>query len=256
MSPDPTTREIARARLALITAADPVPPGPRRALEPDPQDAIEPDLPDRLTGNGPAGPAGMLVDVSRRHLVVVALILLCGVGFAVVSLTSSRASPVPVVSPDVRVTSPSPSPQPTPMLRVHVLGAVREPGVVVVPLGSIVDDALAAAGGLQDQADVGDLNLAAPLSDGQQVVVGTTVAPRGEVIGGSGGDAGPAGAPVDLNRASTGQLEELPGVGPVLAGAIIAHREQHGPFTSVSQLQEVAGIGAKTFARLEPLVRV
>ena len=156
-------------------------------------------------------------------------------------------------------------------LVVHVLGAVRHPGLVRLPAGARVADAIKSAGGLRDDADPDELNLAQPLDDGVQVVVGTHRHPEGEVrssgggtsgtgstasSGGSGGSAAGSGASVDLNQASVEQLDTLPGVGPVTAQKIVDWREQHGRFTKADELQEVDGIGPKTYARLAPHVRV
>jgi competence protein ComEA len=146
---------------------------------------------------------------------------------------------------------------------VHVAGAVVSPGVRRLPPGSRVTDALDAAGGALPAADLPRINLAAPLVDGQQVYV-----PKpGEevpVAAGAGlpagtGDAGGGpvpGAPVDVNTATAEQLDTLPGVGPATASAIIAHREQHGPFTSVDQLLDVRGIGEAKLEQLRDLVSV
>ncbi len=123
-------------------------------------------------------------------------------------------------------------------------------------------DALAAAGGLREDADPAELNLAGVLNDGSQVLVGTRTAPRGEVREGSGAPG--SGLPgtsttiavVDLNTATLAQLDVLPGVGPVTAQAILDYRSKHRRFTTVEELQEVDGIGAKTYAQIAPHVRV
>jgi competence protein ComEA len=147
---------------------------------------------------------------------------------------------------------------------VHVAGAVVSPGVRRLPPGSRVTDALDAAGGALPGADLPRINLAAPLVDGQQVYVPkpgeeVPVAAGAGLPGGAGatGPGGPVpGAPVDLNTATAEQLETLPGVGPATAAAIIAHREQHGPFTSVDQLLDVRGIGEAKLEQLRDLVSV
>jgi competence protein ComEA len=130
--------------------------------------------------------------------------------------------------------------------------------VVELPDGAIVRDAIDAAGGLVEGADAALLNLAAALSDGSQVVIGTAEEPLGEVRGEAGGGGAPGGggdgAAIDLNAATAAELEALPGVGPVTASAIVAWREENGRFTSVDELQEISGIGPKTLEKLRPLV--
>lgn len=153
-------------------------------------------------------------------------------------------------------------------LVVHVTGAVGEPGVVELPAGSRVVDAVRAAGGLTREADESSVNLARPLVDGEQLWVGrpgeeppagwSPPAQGGSDGGGSrdatGGGAEPA--PLDLNAATQADLEELPGIGPVTAGHILTWRDEHGRFSRVDELLEVSGIGERTLAQLEPLVTV
>lgn len=144
-------------------------------------------------------------------------------------------------------------------LTVHVAGAVAAPGLVELPVGARVADALEAAGGLVLDADTSPLNLARELADGERVDVGRIGDPTPAGGTGPGVDSttpGGAGAPIDLNRATADQLEVLPGVGPVLASRIVAHREANGPFTEVGQLRDVSGIGEKTFQDLADLVDV
>jgi competence protein ComEA len=129
-----------------------------------------------------------------------------------------------------------------------------------LPDNARVQDAIDAAGGLTRQADPGELNLAQLLSDGQQVLIGTARHPAGEVReqpGSSDASSGPtAQGALDLNRANQAQLEELPEVGPVTAQAILAWRQEHGRFTRIEELQEVDGIGPKTYGQIAPHVRV
>lgn len=137
---------------------------------------------------------------------------------------------------------------------VHVVGAVATPGVRRLPVGARVVDAIDASGGATPDADLARVNLAAVLTDGQQVVVprpGEVLAPVGSAAAGADGAAtGVAGAPINVNTATAAELEELPGVGPATAEAIIAHRESVGPFSSVDDLLDVRGIGE---AKLEQL---
>ncbi|MFF0746569.1 ComEA family DNA-binding protein [Streptomyces sp. NPDC004111] len=128
---------------------------------------------------------------------------------------------------------------------VDVSGGVRRPGVHRLPAGSRVADALRMAGGVKAGQDIGGLNRARVLTDGEQVVVGGPAPPVAGAAGVPG--AGPAGAPqagpVSLNTATVEQLDTLPGVGPVLARHIVDYRTQHGGFRSVEELREVDGIG-------------
>jgi len=137
---------------------------------------------------------------------------------------------------------------------VSVVGQVGAPGLVTLPAGARVADALAAAGGLLPGADATVVNAAALLSDGQQVAVGVPGAapPTGSDPGSGAADAGP----VDLNTATVADLDALPGIGPVLAQRIVDHRTAHGPFTSVEELDDVSGIGPAIFADLAERVRV
>jgi len=142
---------------------------------------------------------------------------------------------------------------------VHVAGAVATPGVQRLDAGSRVIDAVGAAGGLAPDADASRLNLAAELVDGQQVYV-VRVGEAAPAVAGSGGpEPSPGGGPeppIDLNTASAADLEELPGIGPATAEAIVDHREQHGPFPSVESLLDVRGIGDAKLAELRDRVVV
>ncbi|HSU37885.1 MAG TPA: helix-hairpin-helix domain-containing protein [Propionibacteriaceae bacterium] len=205
---------------------------------------------------------------SRRHLGVVAVLLVVALvcaGWALFRArpvaVASSGYPVPTVSTPATAAAATPEPADragAAEMVVHVLGGVRRPGLVRLPSGARVQDAIDAAGGLTRSADPDDLNLAQPLADGQQIVIGTERHPDGEVREAGGADAEPGGAPsrMDLNRATPAQLEELPGVGPVTAANIVAWRQQHQRFTRVEELQEVDGIGPKTYAQIAPHVRV
>ena len=158
------------------------------------------------------------------------------------------------------------------LLNIHVVGAVRSPGVVTVAPGARVEDAVKAAGGLKG-ADASGINLARPLADGEQVIVprpGETppvpsppAAPAGgqPASGGAGNTSGTSGASaasalVNLNTADAAALDTLPGVGPVLAQRILDWRTEHGRFSSVDELGEVSGIGDKALERLRSKVTV
>jgi competence protein ComEA len=133
-------------------------------------------------------------------------------------------------------------------LVVDVVGAVRRPGVYRLRHGARVEEAVARAGGLTPRADPVAVNLAAPLVDGEQVVV----AVRG-TAGASGGSGSAPGAPVSLSTATAEQLDALPGVGPVTAQKIVEFRQQHG-FTSVDDLDAIPGFGPARLANLKGLV--
>jgi competence protein ComEA len=135
-------------------------------------------------------------------------------------------------------------------LVVHVVGAVRRPGLYRLRDGARVADAVARAGGATRRADVSLVNLAAPVADGTQVVV-----PRRAPAAASGGANAPEtpAGPLHLNTATLEQLDELPGVGPSTAQKILDFRQQHGAFTSIDELDAIPGIGP---ARLEQLREV
>jgi competence protein ComEA len=176
-----------------------------------------------------------------------------------VSVTSSVADVLPS-STGAPVAGPAPpSPTPTASVVVDVAGKVRRPGVYTLAAGSRVYEALRAAGGVRRGASTLALNLAAPVLDGEQIVVGVaSVAP----VAGPPPGASPAAtsatsaALIDLNTATLEQLESLPGVGPVLGQNILDWRNANGRFTSVDQLSDVSGIGDVRLAQLRPLVTV
>jgi competence protein ComEA len=135
---------------------------------------------------------------------------------------------------------------------VSVVGLVARPGLVTLPSGARVAEAVEAAGGLLPEADPASVNLAAVVTDGQQVAVGM---PGGSGVATTDTATGPPGL-LDLNTAGVPELDGLPGIGPVLAQRIVDHRTREGPFTSVDQLDDVPGIGPSIAAELAGLVRV
>ena len=140
---------------------------------------------------------------------------------------------------------------PTGLVVVDVVGAVRRPGLYRLSQGARIADAVSRAGGATAKADLALVNLAAPLADGEQVVVPA----RGAVPGGSAGSAGAAATgPVHLSTATLEQLDTLPGIGPVTAQKILDYRQEHGAFTSVDALDAVPGIGPARLDQLKDLV--
>lgn len=137
-------------------------------------------------------------------------------------------------------------------LVVSVIGQVHRPGLVSVPDGSRVADVISAAGGALPEADLSTVNLARLVVDGEQIAVGVP----GSSLPEGAGSTGPSAGLVDLNTASLAELEELPGIGPVLAERIIDLREENGGFTDVEQLREVSGIGPSVYEGLVDLVTV
>ncbi|MEZ5097448.1 MAG: ComEA family DNA-binding protein [Nocardioides sp.] len=194
---------------------------------------------------------------------VAAMAVLVSIGLAVTAWSAVRSRPepipmgvtdgaVPLVTPVAApAITPSGSGDPVADVVVDVAGKVRHPGLAVLTPGARVADALAAAGGARPGVDLSSLNLARPLVDGEQILVGVPgrpglapVAPAGSV----------APALVNINTATAIELEALPEVGPVTAQAILTWRVEHGGFTSVDDLLDVDGIGEVTLARLAPLV--
>jgi len=226
-------------------------------------------------------------ELDRRQLLLLAALAVVVVGLGARLLGSREGAPPAPVQParapavrlersDARVT-------------VHVAGAVRRPGLYRLRAGARVDDALERAGGATRRADLDAVNLAAEVEDGRQVLVpergavaasaGSSTAGSSGAAGGAGGGAasagggaasagggaasegagaafGAAGPVVNLNTATLEQLDTLQGIGPALAQAIIAYREEHGGFGSVAELAEVPGIGDARMAALEGRVGV
>lgn len=194
-----------------------------------------------------------LAGLSRRELVLLVALGLVGLGGA--GLWYVRSLPAPVA---VRTAPRSPEAAPSPaVLFVHVAGWVRSPGVYELREGDRVIDAIERAGGPRRGAETSVLNLAALLTDGQQVLVPGPAAPPGTgTAPGSTGGSTPTSTLVNVNSASAEELETLPGIGEVLAQAIISHREEHGPFAAVDDLEEVSGIGPVTLEEIRDLVTV
>ncbi len=206
----------------------------------------------------------------RRSTIAAAVVGVIGVGVVVAVVLGSRpeperAPPLPTVRQASAVSHSASTGSATPTnatptsLVVSVVGTVADPGLITVEPGARVADVVELAGGAKREADLLTVNLARRVSDGEQIYVGVTPPP-----GVSSGPTGSGGSSVstednvkiDLNSADQGLLETLPGVGEVTAERILEWREQHGRFTSIEQLREVDGIGAKRFARLRDQVTV
>lgn len=257
---DPGARQRALRRLAAATGREPVTGGwtPSRPGHDDGVVAEEPVSPVREQLRGSRW------SLAPRHLAVLALVLVAGVGWAGCSLLRARPQPVPDrpaagITSGTPVAAPGSSPSASVSPRVvvvHVAGRVRRPGLVRAAAGARVADVIASAGGALPGVDLASVNLARQVTDGEQIVVGGTGAQPPQATPGSGPPGGGAGGQVDLNAASLAQLEALPGVGPVLAQRILDWRTEHGRFSSVDELQEVSGVGPKKFESLKTQVRV
>lgn len=194
-----------------------------------------------------------MITLTRAQLAMIAVPLVALLAVAGSRLAGVGASEGPVTAlPLARVeTDGSPRASDTvPRLFVHVVGAVRRPGLFRLKEGARVADAVERAGGPTRRADLSAVNLAAPLADGQQVIV-----PR-RVPGGTArpADASQPGAKVSLAAATVEELDELPGIGPVTAQKIVDWRTAHGPFRSVDELDDVPGIGPARIEQLRDLV--
>ncbi len=205
------------------------------------------------------------LDPGRRAataLVVVALLAALVAGVVVVrGRPQEQVVTADVVStgaplPGASAPAPAPAPSPGAEVVVAVGGKVRRPGLVHLPGGSRVDDAVRAAGGALPGASTGLLNLARRLVDGELVLVGVDALPGAAAPAGGAAGSEPAGGLVDLNAATVGDFDSLPGIGPVLAQRILDWRTEHGRFASVEQLREVSGIGESKYSSLKAKVTV
>ncbi|MGW5582022.1 helix-hairpin-helix domain-containing protein [Micromonospora chokoriensis] len=221
--------------------------------------ASEPTLGESAVAPGSRLPGPRAFDPGRRGVralaVVAVVVVLVAAGWAWRSRPQSE--PVtPLVSESTAAASVGdPSASGSGELVVAVAGKVRKPGLVRLPAGSRLADAVQAAGGALPGVDVALLNPARKVTDGELIVVGVTPPPGGPAAP-PGGGAAPASGPLNLNTATLAQLDALPGVGPVLAQRILAHRDQHGGFTSVGDLRQVDGIGDARYEQLKDLVTV
>ncbi len=235
-------------------------------------------LPDAGTGEPPGWLATVRADPGRAGALALGVVGAVAVLVTVVTLLRDKTPPIASAKlPPVEMVSTA---QPTPSAAapegpvvVSVVGLVHKPGLVTLSAGARIADALSAAGGALDGADLIGLNVARRLADGEQIIVGIAAPPGEPTTMGSSVEAEPTasesagnpeptggasapGDPVDLNTATEEQLDALPGVGPVTAAAIIAWRAANGSFTSVDQLADVDGIGPARLEKLRAQVHV
>ncbi|MEO7016573.1 MAG: helix-hairpin-helix domain-containing protein [Leifsonia sp.] len=217
---------------------------------------------DAVTGENGAGSARIRIGVGAGVVILIVTL----VGAVLLNAFAQAGSDAEITHSALPVThgaSPSPNAPAAganaPVL-VHVLGAVNRPGLVSLSGGARVVDAVAAAGGLTDEADVSGVNLARVVSDGEQLIVprvGEVVAPSASAGSAAEGAAGgAAGALVNLNSASQQELETLPRIGPALAGRILDWRTANGRFAAITDLMKVTGVGQKLFDGLKDRVTV
>ncbi len=216
----------------------------------------------RRSGWSPGGLLAGRVALGPGQLAVLAVVVaaaLATTAWWVLHDGERMATIAPVAGPAPSPVAPAgsavPSGSAAAEVVVDVTGKVHRPGIVVLQPGSRVVDALEAAGGARRRVDLTGINLARLLVDGEQIVVGVPP-PPGPAASAAGSPGPDPGALVNLNTASTAELEELPGVGPVTAQAILDWRAANGGFRNVDQLLDVDGIGEKTLASLAPLVTV
>ncbi len=198
--------------------------------------------------------------ISRRRLLLGGLLLvvalLVGARYVVRMGAPAGAAAPPIVgsaADPAGAGSPGASASASTRLVVYVVGAVRRPGLYRLASGSRIADAVARAGGVTRKADPAALNLAAPLADGEQVLV-PAMLPRAVAAAQGAPVPGVPVGPIQLSSATAEQLDSLPGVGPVTAQKILDYRTEHGAFRSVDDLDDVPGIGPSRVEQLRGLV--
>lgn len=260
-----------RPALSLVPPDQPTPafqapsvPEPGRHAARRSRRLLAGSVPDPLRGRVALGPAQLAV-----------LAVLVAIGLSVTTWWVVRGDPAPLptsapaaapasdlVSLPVEVAPSAPAAGVAGVavasgeVTVDVSGKVRRPGIAVLDAGSRVVDALEAAGGARPGVDLSSINLARPLVDGEQILVGHPTAPGGLPVPPVPGASGAPVTLVNLNLASLTELETLPEVGPVTAQAIVTWRDEHGGFTAVAELLEVDGIGDATLEQIAPYASV
>ena len=225
-----TRAEVARRRLAQLAAS------------------FDADIPREKADEAPVVASRRIDAAHLRVLVTIAVAAGVLLTWWLLSERPRTSSPDPI-SLSAEATSPpggaaSSSAPAAGELVVDVEGKVKHPGIVTLPAGSRVHEAVAKAGGVRGKVDTSTLNMARVLTDGEQILVGVEPVAAAPANGSSPGSGG--GARISLGTATLEQLDTLPGIGPVTAQAILDHRSEHGPFTSVDDLLDVKGIGEAT----------
>ena len=271
-STDAGDPQDARTRLMALRA--PAEPDDREPPETVAADGLPQTAPSDRTGSPATSRGSRLVrrwvpdplrdarwEPGRPGALALSLVAALAAVIAAVGVWRERPVPepapaLPLITADTMPGPSAPPPPAVPEVVVSVAGRVARPGLIRLPDGTRVADALAAAGGPLPGTDLMGLNIARRLSDGEQLLIGVAP-PPGQPTDGAAPSA-PSGASrkVDLNTATLEQLDVLPGVGPVTAQRILDWRAAHGRFSSVDQLREVSGIGQARLARLKDLVRV
>ncbi|MFF5991679.1 helix-hairpin-helix domain-containing protein [Prauserella flavalba] len=261
LRPQPGASRVRLAQLAAqVTGEESGPPDPAPAQPGKAGRFVERWL--------PPGVAGASAGRQRRIALITAVAgIVLAIGLTVFVLggrpEAEQPPPLPVARAESASGAPATSSAAAEPLVVSVVGKVEEPGLITVPAGSRVADAVKAAGGPQPGADLLSVNLARRLVDGEQLYIGIPVPPGmqtpapGPAAGAPGTAPGGTASPmVDLNTADQEQLESLDGIGEVTAQRILEWRAEHGRFTAVEQLRDVDGIGEKRFEQLREQVRI
>ncbi|MDQ4030910.1 MAG: ComEA family DNA-binding protein [Actinomycetota bacterium] len=271
-STDTGDRQDAQKRLmALRMPAEPDDKGPPETVA---ADGLPQTAPSDRTGSPATSRGGRLVqrwvpdslrnarwEPGRPGALALSLVAALAAVIAAVGVWRERPVPeptpaLPLVTADTAPGASAPPPLAAPEVVVSVAGRVVRPGLVRLPDGTRVADALTAAGGPLPGTDLMGLNIARRLSDGEQLLIGVAPPPGQPTDGAAPSTPSGESRKVDLNTATLEQLDVLPGVGPVTAQRILDWRAAHGRFISVDQLREVSGIGQARLARLKDLVRV